>query len=235
MPTPPPTNRLSVESRWVRAGLAAGLAGLLSLVSLAPGLARGPSMAWPCGFHSLTGLPCLFCGGTRAVRALSRGQWDLALYLNPIAYLALPIAIALVGILAAEAVSGRRMVRWEERFLRWRPLVPILLVAGLLLWLPLIALALARPKPELVDLRNPIAAHLRNAVVSGRIRLQGAQWGAQWGAQCPAPPDQDESVARQGSPKVGAIPDLAAPSGDEQQGGKDHDRAAEPLRPHPER
>ncbi len=182
--------------------------GIFALVALYPRLPHGPSLTWPCGFHSLTGLPCLFCGGTRAARALSHGHWDLAFYLNPLAYLAVPLGLALIVTLAAEAIFGRSLVRWEERFLRWRPFAPILLALGLLFWLPHIVFALAAPKPELVDLRNPIAAHLRTLVAPHALQLSDA----------PHPPAShpDNGIARQSPPQVGPISNLAPQPGDQQ-------------------
>src|SRR5438132_399412 len=37
-----------------------------------------------CAFKSATGLPCVTCGGTRALRALSRGEFAEAFWLNPL-------------------------------------------------------------------------------------------------------------------------------------------------------
>jgi hypothetical protein len=39
----------------------------------------------PCRFHAITGLPCLTCGGTRAVRSLLEGRIVNAIEWNPLA------------------------------------------------------------------------------------------------------------------------------------------------------
>ena len=148
-------------------------------------------------------------------------------YLNPLAYLALPLGLALIAVLAAESVAGRSLVRWEERFIRWRPFVPILLALGVLFWIPQILFALSRPKPELVDLRNPIAAHLRALIEPVKSRLLDTPR--------PPPPDPDNGIARQGSSQMSAIPDLASQPGHQQHNGDNHDHPPEPLRPHPDR
>jgi hypothetical protein len=37
-----------------------------------------------CAFKATTGLPCVTCGGTRALRALTRGEVAQAFWLNPL-------------------------------------------------------------------------------------------------------------------------------------------------------
>lgn len=153
---PPAMNRIAREGRWLRFGLAAGIA--LSLVFLAlsaPG--RKPAF-FLCGFHSMSGLPCLFCGGTRAVRAILHGDMRSALYLNALAFPALALVAAAALALLAEAASARPLVPWDGGFRKFGRAVPLLLVPALAWWMIHMYSALRVPKPELVDLRNPIAA-----------------------------------------------------------------------------
>ena len=49
--------------------------------------------AWPlrlptCTFRTLTGLPCVACGGTRAFVSLAQGEWLAAVRFNPLATVA---------------------------------------------------------------------------------------------------------------------------------------------------
>jgi len=44
---------------------------------------RMPIRAAECSFRSLTGIPCVGCGGTRATRALSHGRLVEAIRFNP--------------------------------------------------------------------------------------------------------------------------------------------------------
>jgi len=158
--------RIPRGARWLRAGLSAGLVLLLVAVALSARIPHPPALTMPCGFHALTGLPCLFCGGTRAVRAVLSGQWELALYLNPIAYPAVLAALLLASLFFCEAVLGIALWNsgpWAQRLCR---LAPLLIVAGLAWWAWHVVSALKTPKPELVNFKNPVAAKLAEILKS---------------------------------------------------------------------
>lgn len=85
--------------------------GLLALSPAAPRLAEGLPA---CLFKSLSGMPCLTCGTTRAALALSRWQIGEALAANPLAttaWLGLVIG-GLVAGLAALLGRSLREPRW---------------------------------------------------------------------------------------------------------------------------
>ena len=64
------------------------LVGSASLCLLGVALAT-PGIQLPrCGFKTITGLPCPTCGLTRTIIALSRGDLDRALFINPLAAIA---------------------------------------------------------------------------------------------------------------------------------------------------
>lgn len=48
-----------------------------------------------CGFHWLTGRPCPLCGITRALFALAKGQWTVALHFNALSPLAFAMLFSL--------------------------------------------------------------------------------------------------------------------------------------------
>lgn len=151
-------NALSVAGRRVRFGLAAG--AVLFLVFLAlpgPGL-RTPLPFAPCAFHAISGLPCLFCGGTRAVRAILHGDFQAAAYLNALAFPALFFLVSAISALSIEAVTGHSLAPWEQLFRRISRFAPAVLLFAAVWWIIHICLALGTPKPELVNLKNPIAA-----------------------------------------------------------------------------
>jgi len=160
--TPP----LLPHERRIRLG-AAGLFLLgIALVAWIDPRSRLPFPAVPCGFRTLTGLPCPFCGGTRAAHALLHGDLAGAAHLNPLAYPALALALAVAAVLLIEVIRRQRIVDWERsihRIARFAPLIAALVVAW---WIPHILLAIRTPKPELVDLKNPIAACLKQALES---------------------------------------------------------------------
>lgn len=155
---PPLMNRIAPEGRWLRFGLA--LAMVLVLLSLAflRSERRVTLPALPCAFHSISGLPCLFCGGTRAACAILDGNPRAALRLNILAFPALALLSTTLVALLVEAASGRPLAPWEAFLRRMNRLAPILIVPALAWWMFHIYSALRTPKPELVDFRNPIAA-----------------------------------------------------------------------------
>ena len=141
------------HERWLRAGLLAVLG--LAFVFLAIHSAL-PSL--PCGFRSVTGLPCAMCGGTRSASALIAGDFTQALYLNA---LALPVLAGMLlgGLIAlAELLRGRALADWSVWKGRLGKILPVSLLLLFAWWIPHVVIALKTPKPELIDLRNPIAA-----------------------------------------------------------------------------
>lgn len=70
---------------------AAAAAGLLGLGRVYDSLPLHPP---PCSLRTLTGIPCVGCGGTRAIQALSRGDFPTALAFNPLAAAAVLAAFA---------------------------------------------------------------------------------------------------------------------------------------------
>lgn len=153
MPPLTPRQRLA---RLAIIALSALLLSLPLLKSLKPSL---PSL--PCGFKALTGLPCLFCGGTRSANAALRGDFAHALYLNA---LSLPILAAILILALASAVEiarNRPFADWHSLSRPFLKLWPALLLLLLAWWIFHLVAALRTPKLELLNLDNPIASHLR--------------------------------------------------------------------------
>ena len=90
----------------VLGGLAWAALLLLPLERIAPWLGG-------CRFHQLTGLPCVGCGSTRGVLALSRGEWLHALGDNP-----LVVGLLAVLLLYAPVAAGLWIFRRPRPRLR---------------------------------------------------------------------------------------------------------------------
>ena len=58
-------------------------AGIVVLLIVARFYERLPVQAPPCGFKATLGIPCLGCGGTRAIKALASGKPVEAIAFNP--------------------------------------------------------------------------------------------------------------------------------------------------------
>lgn len=91
-----------------------------------------------CPFHAITSLPCLTCGGTRAMRALVQLDLPTAFAMNPLVALA-GVAGALYILHALRVALTRRPWRLdpEGRGFRWAR--PVLVAAVVVNWAYLIA------------------------------------------------------------------------------------------------
>lgn len=150
---------LTPRQRLVRLGIIAVSALLLSL-SLLKSL--NPSLpALPCGFKALTGLPCLFCGGTRSACAALRGDFASSLYLNALSIPLLAFILILAFASALEIARGRPFANWQSLSKPFLKLWPALILLLLVLWAVHLIAALRTPKPELLNPDKTIAARLR--------------------------------------------------------------------------
>lgn len=98
------------------------------------------------------------------MRAALNGQWELAFYLNPLAYPAVLAALLAAALLLFEAVRGTPLWNWELCFQRAARIAPLLVVLALSWWTWHVVAALKTPKPELVNFRNPVAARLAESL-----------------------------------------------------------------------
>jgi hypothetical protein len=106
-----------------------GLVALALAIALATGFFQ---IALPqCTFKTLTGLPCAFCGSTRALRALGHFHFVDAFWFNPLATLGVFGAFACA---ALATLTPQRFSRIAFRVKRW-PLLPLGIALVILNWL----------------------------------------------------------------------------------------------------
>jgi hypothetical protein len=107
-----------------------------------------------CG--AITGLPCIFCGTTRAVHHLLHGEFGRALYYNWLSFPLVAAAFTLMLLLACELLSGCNLLaRVPRPHLTRRSLVAV--SAGVvLLWGLQVYLAVSQHKTELLNPDGPL-------------------------------------------------------------------------------
>lgn len=100
-PSAPGRPRLTGTTAWTAGILGLGALGAVALLYVFdPATSR---FYPPCPLHALTGLDCPTCGGLRAAHLLLHGQIRAAFQLNPLLFVALPVA----GILALRPALAR--------------------------------------------------------------------------------------------------------------------------------
>ena len=117
------------------------VAGLLAMARVVvPYVWSQPRLAWamgrPCVLKAATGVPCPFCGGTRAVVHAMHGEWMASLLMNPLGVLLVAGGPLLALWLVLCAATGRDLgLSAADRFLSRRSTVPRFLAFVLVLWI----------------------------------------------------------------------------------------------------
>ncbi|GAB4335018.1 MAG: hypothetical protein Kow0099_07350 [Candidatus Abyssubacteria bacterium] len=88
----------------------------------------------PCNFHTLTGLPCPFCGMTTAFALMARGEIARAFLVQPMGALSFVACMALLPLTVGAAVFNRNLIGAAME-LPWRKLVWMLAAMVALSWL----------------------------------------------------------------------------------------------------
>jgi hypothetical protein len=133
--------------------------GALCLTALPLRFVNPESASWlplrtSCG--AVTGLPCIFCGTTRAMHLLLNGRFADALYFNWLAFPLGGVALVVAVLFSVEALLARRACRIEMNLTRRS----FAFGAGALiaLWLFQAWLAVAFHKHELLNRVGPLYA-----------------------------------------------------------------------------
>jgi Protein of unknown function (DUF2752) len=139
-PTParPPARGPGLRAALVTGGVA--LAGTVVVHLYDP---HEPGSYGLCPLRMATGLLCPFCGGTRAVHAMTHGDWGQALGLNPLLTLLAPVALVAWLVWVVRAVRGRHTPFLDRVGAVWA-LILAIVAFGVLRNLPALAPHLAR-------------------------------------------------------------------------------------------
>ncbi len=121
-----------------------------------------PLGVMPCVFHSITGLPCAFCGGTRSACAITHGMFQRALELNALAFPALGLILATALIALVEIFLKRALADWSAMGRQTFKKLPLILALIFIWWIPHIIHAVKSSSNELANLKNPIAQYFHN-------------------------------------------------------------------------
>ena len=107
-----------------------------------------------CG--AITGLPCIFCGMTRALHFLLNGDFSGAIYFNWLAFPILAVVIFLIALFAIELLQCRVIWRLGVVLPMTRRRLTVLGLGLLLLWTLQAYLAVSQHKHELLNSRGPL-------------------------------------------------------------------------------
>ena len=149
---------LSLQRRVHRLISVGALAASLLLIRAIDPIAAAAWLPFHPSCNSVTGLPCIFCGMTRALHFLLNGDFGRTLYFN---WLAFPLIAALIGLgvfLALEIALHRKLVdlRLVAPITARHLVIILLMVAGL--WTVQAYLAVSQHKLELLNPRGPLYA-----------------------------------------------------------------------------
>ncbi len=107
-----------------------------------------------CG--AITGLPCIFCGMTRALHALLNGDFAGAVYFNWLAFPFLGVVVFFAVVCVIEIPSRCVILRWNTGAPITVRKLTIIGLSLFTLWLLQVYLAASQHKDELFNARGPL-------------------------------------------------------------------------------
>jgi len=150
------TSRLARRERQWRVFHLAFLPVALLLLALAPPGSLSHWFPFPTSCGAITGLPCIFCGTTRAVYHLLHGEFGKALYYNWLAYPLVAGALVLALTNALELLFSRNLLGRIPRPYPTRVRCCALAAGFVLLWCLQVYLAISQHKTELLNPSGPL-------------------------------------------------------------------------------
>jgi hypothetical protein len=115
-----------------------------------------PWLPFPTSCGAITGLPCLFCGMSRALHLLLRGDLAGALYFNWLAFPFLALVTFLLVLFAVEILQGRRLLDLRAIAPLNGHRLTICMLAAVVLWSLHAYLAVSQHKRELLNPHGPL-------------------------------------------------------------------------------
>jgi Protein of unknown function (DUF2752) len=109
-----------------------------------------------CG--AITGLPCIFCGMTRALHLLLNGDFGGALYFNWLAFPFLGAVVFLVVVCVMEIANRRIIVKWNTSAPITARKLTVIGLTIFMLWALQVYLTVSQHKHELLNPRGPLYA-----------------------------------------------------------------------------
>ena len=144
-----------VNVRWRVSCLLVLPVALGAIALVEPGsLPKWFPFATSCG--AITGLPCIFCGTTRAVYSLLHGEFGKTLYYNWLAFPFVAGALALLAVNALELLLDRNFLVHAPRIRLTRASLGGLAAGFVLLWCLQVYLAVSQRKTELLNPSGPL-------------------------------------------------------------------------------
>ena len=143
------------EIRWRVTTLTLGL--ILSLALYLGGPDSLPAwfpFATSCG--AITGLPCVFCGMTRALYYLMHGEFGRALYYNWLAFPFVASATAIFVVNVLEIILNRNFLTCIPPIRLTRVSLGAMALGFALLWCLQVYLAVSQHKTELLNPNGPL-------------------------------------------------------------------------------
>lgn len=157
MNSPTIGDRLTTRRIAWRLVVIAGISlGMVALRWVDPANQSWSALHTSCG--ALTGLPCIFCGTTRAMHHLLNGDFQQALYFNWLAFPIATFAIALICICTMEVVLNRSLIKRPATIAVTPRRLAAVAVGLVALWLFQIGLAVGMHKQELLNPSAPLYA-----------------------------------------------------------------------------
>ncbi len=143
--------RLKSQGLWFRVAYFPAIGFGLALLRVLEPNRLSAWMPFPASCGAITGLPCLFCGMTRAIHELLNGNFAAALYYNWLAFPILAAALGLAGIFAAELILKRKILAISDRLQLTPKGLAVAAAVLVLLWFFQVHLAISQHKKELLN------------------------------------------------------------------------------------